>query len=299
MSGNRKMPINRVRGFVALVVFLVIGVGIIAHTCWGTLSAMGVGALAYVCPLGALETLVATGAGIPRVLVVLVVAIAAVLLLGKVFCGWVCPVPFVQKIIRPSKKNPHGEERGAPSDKEAIEIGSRNGVRIDSRHFVLLGSLASAAVFGFPVFCLVCPVGLTFAILILLWGLLGYAQVTWSLIVFPVILVLELFVLRRWCHRFCPLGALFSLISIGNNTVVPSVDSKKCLMSSGTPCHACASVCTEHVDPHAKRIPECIKCGACVDACPTSALSFSLLRKSAPTHGGGVSGDDGPRAADE
>lgn len=43
----------------------------------------------------------------------------------------------------------------------------------DSRHAVLGGALLTTAVFGFPVFCLVCPVGLTFAAVALLVSLFG------------------------------------------------------------------------------------------------------------------------------
>ena len=41
--------------------------------------------------------------------------------------------------------------------------------KLDSRHYVLGGALLSTAVFGFPVFCLVCPIGLTFATVLVVW----------------------------------------------------------------------------------------------------------------------------------
>lgn len=44
---------------------------------------------------------------------------------------------------------------------------------LDSRHVILGGSLLSAAVFGFPVFCLICPIGLTFATIVLVMRLFG------------------------------------------------------------------------------------------------------------------------------
>ncbi|MFR1638333.1 MAG: 4Fe-4S binding protein [Eggerthellaceae bacterium] len=69
-------------------------------------------------------------------------------------------------------------------------------------------ALLSTAVFGFPVFCLICPVGLTFATLIAVWRLFQFNEVALSLLVFPAMLALEVLVLRKWCSRFCPLGAL-------------------------------------------------------------------------------------------
>ena len=41
---------------------------------------------------------------------------------------------------------------------------------------VLAGALASSAAFGFPVFCLICPVGLTFALVIALWRLAEFNE---------------------------------------------------------------------------------------------------------------------------
>lgn len=72
--------------------------------------------------------------------------------------------------------------------------------------WVLGGALASSAVFGFPVFCLICPVGLTFALVIALWRLFEFNEPSLSIVFFAGFLILELFVLRRWCHAFCPLA---------------------------------------------------------------------------------------------
>lgn len=83
---------------------------------------------------------------------------------------------------------------------------------------VLAGALASSAAFGFPVFCLICPVGLTFALVIALWRLAEFNELSWSIAIFAGFLFLEVFVLRRWCRSFCPLGAVMTLLSWGNRT---------------------------------------------------------------------------------
>lgn len=156
--------------------------------------------------------------------------------------------------------------------------GKRDGVRLDSRHAVLVGTLASAAVFGFPVFCLICPVGLTFATIIGLWNLVQFNEPTWSLVVFPIILIAEVTVLRKWCSKICPISALVSLLSNLNVTLRPRVKADACLRSRGVDCHACVDACPEQLDPHSRRIPECSKCGKCVEACPAKAISIKLLK---------------------
>ena len=151
-------------------------------------------------------------------------------------------------------------------------------MQLDSRHAVLVGTLASAAVFGFPVFCLICPVGLTFATIIGLWNLVQFNEPSWALIIFPIILVAEVTVLRKWCSKICPISALVSLLSNLNVTLRPRVKADVCLRSRGVDCHACVDVCPEQLDPHSKRIPECSKCGKCVEACPAKAINIKLLK---------------------
>ena len=155
-----------------------------------------------------------------------------------------------------------------------------------SRFLVLGATLLTTAAFGFPVFCLVCPVGLTFGTLVVVWRLFQFSEVTWSLLVFPAILVLELVVLRKWCHRFCPLGALLSLIARGNRTFRPQANADACLHAAhGERCNRCADVCPEGVNLHDKTVSapmnECVKCRACADACPMHAITFPLLAKAA------------------
>ena len=103
---------------------------------------------------------------------------------------------------------------------------------------------------------------------------------TLSLVVFPAVIMLELVVLRKWCHRFCPVGALLSLISsFGSKMTHPRVDHDRCLRAESEPCTACASVCPEHIDPVAdlgrRPLSECTRCGRCADACPHDAISFT------------------------
>lgn len=171
------------------------------------------------------------------------------------------------------------EKDGQETDVEKALAGKRR-FRLDSRHLVLAGSLVSAAACGFPVFCLVCPIGLTIASVIALYRFVGFNELTLSLVVFPAVIVLELVVLRKWCHRFCPVGALLSLISsFGSKMTRPRVDHDRCLRAESEPCTACASVCPEHIDPVAdlgrRPLSECTRCGRCADACPHDAISFT------------------------
>ena len=272
--------------------FLIVAVLLIARFAgWqtGTLCSVGYDAIAYICPLGALETIFGSWAFVPRVLICLAVVVIVALVFGKAFCSWVCPVAPLSDLLRGRKAREKDEcertqaahrvlERWSDTNAAQAEKHKPFRSRVDGRHVVLAGSLASAAVCGFPVFCLVCPIGLTFASAIALYRLIGFNEPAIEVLVFPALLVLELTVLRKWCHRFCPVGALLSLLSRGNRTFKPHVDASMCARHAGSSCAACAQACPEHIDPCAdlgdRSLAECTRCGACVNTCPAKALSF-------------------------
>lgn len=159
----------------------------------------------------------------------------------------------------------------------------------DSRHVILGGSLLSAAVFGFPVFCLICPIGLTFATIVLVMRLFAFGDVAWGVILVPALLLAEVVFFRKWCSKFCPISALMSLVGKANRTFVPAIDNAKCRESAqGTSCEVCAAVCPQGINvrhPEAgMSFSECTKCRACVEACPTRAITMPFLpKKAAPS----------------
>ena len=271
---------NLLRTLSALAVVALVCVGLALHTGTGTPSAWGIYDIAALCPLGAIEAAVASKTVVPPLLIALGVGVLLVVVFGRAFCAWGCPVPLLRRIL--GLKSP--EEKRAFLDIPA----NKRGGAADSRNWVLGGTILSAAVFGFPVFCLICPVGLTFATIIALWRLLQFNEVVLSLLVFPAILVLEVVVLRKWCGKFCPLGALLSLVSRLNRTFRPVSNPATCLRTSkGEACHACAEACPEGIDLHdaaaSAPLNECTKCRACADACPMHAVTLPFLPKRVDT----------------
>ena len=219
----------------------------------------------------AVEAAIASRTIVPPLLIGLVIVAVLVALAGRAFCAWGCPVPLLRRVFGIKERK---------ADKPTLA--ERDGAN-DSRNWVLGATVLTTAAFGFPVFCLICPVGLSVAAFIALWRLLQFSEVTLSLVVLPVILVAEIVLLRKWCHRFCPLGALLGLLARLNRTFRPTVAAESCLHCSGASCSRCADVCPEGIDLHhpeaSVSLAECTKCGECRDACPAHAISFPLLAR--------------------
>ncbi len=297
------MKFSKWRNWVALMVFLSVIVGLVVHTGTGTPSALGWRDIALICPVGALEVLAGAKAFLVHPIALLVAVLLIGVVAGRAFCAWVCPVPHVSNFFRPKKKVGKKEaedvaeatvveDTGEASASEPVVEsapaaraereplapvgGERDGKRFDSRHAVLLGAVASSFAFGFPVFCIICPVGLCFGITIGVWNLFAFNETSWGLIVFPLVLIAEVVLFRKWCHTFCPISALLSLVS-SKRGWRPRVSQNKCLRGHGVNCTECVEVCPERVDPHSEVIAECTKCGACSEYCPAHAISMKLF----------------------
>lgn len=285
--------LTKFRRALPALVLLVCAVAFVAMVPLGNISAFGWESISAICPMGALSSLLASKTLVPRVLVSLVIALALILLFGRAFCSWICSVPFAERILGLRDGDCEGGRNSAVGKADKKEgscsqgcsgCAKARGKAVDSRHFVLGGTLLSAAVFGFPVFCLICPIGLTFATIFLVLRLFG-GSVSWALLVVPALLIAELFLARKWCHRICPLGALMSLVSKGNRTFVPAIDKDKCLeQTRDAHCGRCHAACPEGIDlrnlaESPTAINECVKCRACVEACPAHAISVPFLPK--------------------
>ena len=100
---------------------------------------------------------------------------------------------------------------------------------------------------------------------LLLAGIIGYGAYFW-------------FSGRVWCRFACPLAALMHVYTRFSRFRILA-DKKKCIS-----CNVCTSVCHQGIDimnfankgmPMAD--PECVRCSACVESCPTGVLEFGQV----------------------
>ncbi|HKQ58940.1 MAG TPA: FAD-dependent oxidoreductase [Candidatus Eisenbacteria bacterium] len=85
---------------------------------------------------------------------------------------------------------------------------------------------------------------------------------------------------RVWCRFFCPLAALMHVYARFSRFAIVA-DKKKCIS-----CNLCTSVCHQGIDVMnfankglPMRDPQCVRCSACVQSCPTGVLQFGQVRR--------------------
>jgi NosR/NirI family nitrous oxide reductase transcriptional regulator len=83
---------------------------------------------------------------------------------------------------------------------------------------------------------------------------------------------------RVWCRFACPLAALMHIYArLGRFRIF--AEKKKCIS-----CNVCTAVCHQGIDVMSfaqkglpMEDPQCVRCSACVQSCPTGTLSFGRL----------------------
>lgn len=175
-----------------------------------------------------------------------------VVLGGRSFCGWVCPVGLLTELADGLRKRLGTGQFVLP---------------LVTNRWMLALVLVVAALTSVPLFELLSPI-----------GIVGRAIVFGSLLPFVMvvaILLMEVVVARRvWCRSICPLGGLYALAGRYSPLRVGFV-ADRC-----THCNDCLKVCpVEEVlaPPLETAVPQviagdCTRCMACLDVCPATAL---------------------------
>jgi ferredoxin-type protein NapH len=291
----RNKRIRLLRLLTSSLVLIAVLASLAFDTGIGTPSAFGIGEFFLLCPLGGLEAMVASRSFLPTALLSMGVVVALTLLVGRAWCAWGCPAPLVRslfagKAVVCPEGAPDANDAGPAIAAQKAHVNRiraesplkriLRAAKSDRRLMVLAGVLVASAVIGFPVFCLVCPSGLTFGTVTFLWRLFVFKEVTVSVLVFPACLILELAVYRTWCMSLCPVAAFLGIFARFARRFRPTVDTGTCIQYAGSgTCHACTKACPEAIDLHDPAAPsslaDCTRCGVCMDACPTQAIRIS------------------------
>ena len=229
--------------------------GAVLDFATGTFAAFGLGMLRFVCPVGFLEVTLATRSIVWTALPYTLIALGAIFLVGRFPCAWVCPMYRVKHWIETAAPIQQVTKR---TSRVPFAVTWHDGVAI------LGGVLVVSAITGYPVYCVICPIGIISRNLI---SLGTHLTVHPDILLVPMYpLVLGVFV--DW-QRVCPVGSIGGLANQRAPLRTPRPDRETCVR-----CGQCVEACPEEIDlmdPHVD-MGACTQCLKCTQQCPQGAL---------------------------
>jgi len=190
-----------------------------------------------------------------------IVVVFYVLVGGRTYCSWVCPV------------NPITDAAFWLRDR----LGLKGGVqfRRSIRYWVLAMTLFVAVMTGTVAWELVNPVSMVFR------GIVFGVGFAWTVLL--AVFLFDLFVSRRgWCSHLCPVGAFYGLLGSVSALRVSAKARVDC-----DDCMDCYAVCPEPqvINPALKGAEKgaspvilsanCTNCGRCIDVCGKDVFAFA------------------------
>ncbi len=236
-------------------------------------GASGAPSLDAFCPFGAVETLwswITTGSFLRTTntanLVILAAVLATALLMGRAFCGWMCPLGAVQEwIARLGSFLTGGNAKKRKKGMIPLELPPVLDKPLRFLKYLVLATIFWASLEAvFPPLREFCPYRILFGL---------HLETPLAVGVLLAFLAASLLVERFWCKYLCPLGALLSV----TNKIAPirvATDKAIC-----TACGRCGAACPMGIEGRAQDITslECIRCLDCVDTCARpDAVSLQL-----------------------
>lgn len=225
-------------------------------------------------PLVALATSLSTGK-LYGELIMALITVVVTLLLGRVFCGWVCPMGALNQFI--------GWLFNTRSLKERID--SNRYRRMYSAKYYVLAFMLIAALFGTVQIGWLDPLCIlhrSMAVAILpMFNMFTHAvyvrpheyHFAWLIgFIFIFVLGMNLLTPRFFCRVLCPLGALLGIIS---RFSIWRINREEDICKQ---CSVCLKSCEGASDPDKQlRKSECMVCFNCLEDCPHVALRFSFM----------------------
>lgn len=213
------------------------------------------------CPFGGMETLyslIANGNYLKKIepssLILLGATLLITIVVGRAFCGYICPLGTIQTLLNKLAK------------KLKIKQVKLDGKVDKALRYVKYLVLFLVLFITYKAGELILRPYDPWAVFMHLGsGTEIFEEFLIGFIILIAILVSSMFVERAWCRYLCPLGATLALLSPLSIFKVKRSDST-CVS-----CKACTRNCPMGLTVHSQEIPsktECISCGECISSCP-------------------------------
>lgn len=230
----------------------------------GNLASLKVGPVDLAEPASALSVVLAAGKVTGQILLAALPVLALALVMGPVFCSWVCPWGFLSEGLDNLKiRTLHLHRTWTAEGYRKLRP-----LRVVGLFVFLLASFLLAS----PLVALLAPPRLLTALPQELFYLGVRPWVTGSLLV--LWLTAELLLPRRWvCRALCPVGTLWNFLRTPW-TLAVRFEPSLCVDPKVAPCHL---HCPWGIDPRSMgRFDGCTNCLRCVEGCPSHALEVGF-----------------------
>lgn len=194
----------------------------------------------------------------------IVPVIALYLMVGRAFCGWVCPMDFLYEAVSRLRNKEMGR------------------LLTESGYIIAAIFLFISALIEIPFFTkYISHLTNFFRFLTGTFFLLSNLPIETSIVLYSGITILLLLILeylfpRLWCRVLCPVGKLYGLFNKF------SLIRLKFYEGQCGECKYCEQVCymkvklTSHIEKKSLRDTNCIYCGRCVEACNTKGRLIKI-----------------------
>jgi ferredoxin-type protein NapH len=232
-----------------------------AESSQGTIWSARLFGMRFSDPLAGAEMLVSARTLSAPMLWSLLIPVLVTVALGRVFCGWICPMNTLLEAVDKLRRL-----------LRLVEIRERD-VRfsLKNKYLVLAVVLGLVGLTGVPCIAMFYPPAtMSREMHLMVFG----STIGIGSYLILVICAIELFVSKRWwCRYICPGGALYSLL--GRFRLLRVVRHEKNCVACGD----CVRACQFGLAPMLVPVTgmECTNCGSCVRACNDDALTFQIL----------------------
>lgn len=262
-AGGKRPRYNAIRRLLLSAAFLLLLVNPLLNFFWGITfvqgwyQSLGIGELRLVSPLEGLESVLVTRQLFIPTLIGMVVPVLLALLLGRVFCSWICPISFLAEMLAIIRQRIAGRK----ILRDRLVLAKR------LLWYALIGELVLSLILGAPLFVFLSPPGLVGRELMMA---VYFHSLAWEGVLVIGVLALELLTRRFYCRTFCPLGGLLALFGMARRLVV------RRQVDLCTHCGRCDRACPLGLAPSRgeSRSAYCWNCGMCIDSCDHQALGF-------------------------
>lgn len=234
--------------------------GKIVETTQGTFWSARILGVSLTDPLAGAEAIVSSRSLYVPLLWSLAAPVVLSLVLGRVFCGWICPMNTLLEVVDRCRRW-----------LGLLEIRERD-VRFSksTKYVLLVIALGSVALTGIPFLAMVYPPAVISREAHLLVFGSGIGLGAYLIL---AVCAFELLVSRRWwCRYICPGGAVYSLMGLTRLLRIRR-DADRCVQ-----CGDCIQACQFDLRPMLVETTgmECTNCASCIRVCNSKALGYGV-----------------------